>query len=208
MTELCEIMNKYGSDKGSGWHNYTEVYYKFFSKFRNEKLNIFELGLGTNFPDVKSNMGINGSPGASLFGWEEFFPNSDVFGCDIDKRILFDKNRIKTFYCDQTNPTEIFDMWDDSNLKNLKFDIMIDDGLHEFDANIIFFENSFNKLSDDGIYIIEDIHVSYISKFLDYFNQIDKTIFNIEFELLKLENSNNLIDNNLIIIRRNGVSKW
>ena len=25
-TALCAFMNKHGSDKGNGWHNYTKVY--------------------------------------------------------------------------------------------------------------------------------------------------------------------------------------
>ena len=30
MTELCQIMTKEGSDKGSGWHNYTLLYHFLF----------------------------------------------------------------------------------------------------------------------------------------------------------------------------------
>ena len=69
-TELCEIMTKYGSDKGTGPHNYTILYYELFKNIRYESLNIFELGLGTNNIDTPSNMGKNGKPGASLRGWK------------------------------------------------------------------------------------------------------------------------------------------
>jgi hypothetical protein len=47
-------MNKYGSDKGNGWHNYTKLYYKIFKDKRNDELNIFELGLGTNNINIPS----------------------------------------------------------------------------------------------------------------------------------------------------------
>ena len=36
-----------------------------------------------------------------------------------------------------------------------KMDIIIDDGMHTYDANIVFFENSINFLVDKGFYIIE-----------------------------------------------------
>ena len=108
-TPLCEIMGRCGSDKGSSnitksWHNYTSFYYSIFKKLKEEKLRIFELGLGTNDITLPSNMGINGVPGASLYGWQEFFSNSLIYGADIDKNILFNTEKIKTFYCDQTKP--------------------------------------------------------------------------------------------------------
>ena len=37
------------------------------------------------------------------------------------------------------------------------FDIIIEDGLHEFAANKCFFENSIHKLRDKGYFIIEDL---------------------------------------------------
>ena len=107
-TPLCEIMGRNKSDKGSlniheSWHNYTTFYYSIFNELSLKPLRLFELGIGTNNPNLKSNMGINGRPGASLYGFSEFFPNSEIFGADIDKNILFNTDKIKTFYCDQTN---------------------------------------------------------------------------------------------------------
>lgn len=129
-TDLCKIMTDFGSDKGRGHHNYTIYYDKLFNGIKEENLNIFELGLGTNYLDVPSSMGSDGIPGASLRGWKKYFPNSKVFGADIDKRILFEEDRIKTFYCDQTNVRSIQKMWNSELLKDLYFDIIIDDGLH------------------------------------------------------------------------------
>ena len=108
-TTLCEIMGRNKSDKGhinitKSWHNYTTFYYSIFQSLRDKNLRLFELGLGTNNRNIPSNMGENGRPGASLYGWHEFFPNSDIFGADIDSDILFNTTKIKTFYCDQRNP--------------------------------------------------------------------------------------------------------
>jgi hypothetical protein len=101
-------------------------------------------------------MGKYGIPGASLRGWKEFFTNSDIFGGDIDRDILFEEDRIKTFYVDQGSRDSIHALWSSPDLIE-QFDIIIDDGCHEFDFNVRFFENSFHKLKSGGVFIIEDI---------------------------------------------------
>jgi hypothetical protein len=153
-TELCDIMTAHGSDKGNG-HNYTLLCHFLFHHRRREITNVFELGIGTNFTDVPSSMGEGGTPGASLRGWRDFFPRAQIIGADIDKRILFTDDRIATYYVDQTNKVDIADLW--KTLSSTSFDIMIDDGLHTCEANAVFMENSFHKLSQGGYYIIEDI---------------------------------------------------
>jgi hypothetical protein len=200
-TELCEIMNRCGSDKGFGWHNYTEYYHEIFKSLKDKELNIFELGLGTNNPNLPSSMGVDGKPGASLRGWKEYFPNSEVYGADIDKDILFQEDRIKTFYCDQTNKEIIHGMWNLPELNAIQFDIIIDDGLHECNANIMFLENSIHKLKNDGIYIVEDI-INYIIPLYTHHLSNIKNIFNIAYEIIKLENINNTVDNNLLVIKK------
>jgi hypothetical protein len=164
-TPLCEIMTRHKSDKGNGWHhNYTLFYDSILKERRHEKLRIFELGIGTNDVTIKSNMGKYGRPGASLYGWEEYFPNSLIYGADIDKNILFNSGRIMTFYCDQTDPSCISEMWAQPELR-LPFDLIVEDGLHTFKANKCFLENSLHNLKEDGYYIIEDILHSQYSLF-------------------------------------------
>ncbi len=99
--ELKTLFDQYGSDKGSV-HDYHLIY----GVVMCEKLaikNILEVGMGTNNLDVASHMGIFGKPGASLRAFRDFCPNAEIYGADIDKRILFLEERIKTFYVDQTN---------------------------------------------------------------------------------------------------------
>lgn len=156
-TELCEIMNSNKSDKGNGWHNYTVLYHQFFNKLRDCSLNVFEMGLGTNNINIKSNMGPTGRFGASLYGWEEYFPKAKVFGADIDGDLSVTTDRIKTFYADQTSVKSLQNLWSQPDLEGIKFDIIVDDGLHEFYAGKTMFENSFHKLNAGGIYVIEDI---------------------------------------------------
>lgn len=68
---------------------------------------------------------------------ERVFSNSEIFGADIDTDMLFNTDRIKTFYCDQTNPHIIKYMWNEPALEE-NFDIIIEDGLHTFSANVCF----------------------------------------------------------------------
>ena len=64
-TELCKIGRTCKTDKpGNG---YTKVYYEIMKDFREESINMFEIGVYF---------------GASLKMWEEFFPNGKIFGID------------------------------------------------------------------------------------------------------------------------------
>jgi len=189
---LTKLMNDYGSDKGT-FHNYTT----FYEQFKMNDINLFELGLGTNNPNLPSSMGVNGKSGASLFAWRDYCSGSNIYGADIDRDILFTSDRIKTFYCDQRSPEIIKEMWESINCD---FDIIIDDGLHELSANICFFENSIFKLKTSGNYFIEDIHKSELDEF---YKQIEiwKNIYcYLDFKLIKLPHPTNIWDNNILWI--------
>lgn len=207
-TILCEIMQKYGSDKGGKnirktHHNYTTFYYSIFKNFRDRHFRIFELGLGSNNVNIPSNMGKNGKPGASLYGWEEFFPNAKVYGADIDSNILFETDRIKTYYCDQTNPKVISDMWQIKELSGL-FDIIIEDGLHEYNANVCFFENSIHKLNANGYFIIEDINLHTLNLFKPKIKDWKSKYPYLHFTILRIPSDVNKDDNNLIVVKKIG----
>jgi hypothetical protein len=199
-TILCEIMGRHRSDKGhanitESWHNYTTFYYSLF-KDRRDTLRVFELGLGTNNPNIPSNMGIDGRPGASLYGWKEFFPLAQIVGADIDKDILFQTERIQTFYCDQTNPETIKEMW-----RGLEpFDIIIEDGLHTFAANVCFFENSIHQLKSNGYYIIEDVLKEEEPLFLEKIKEWEVRYPDCEFTMLTIPSTKNKFDNALVVI--------
>jgi SAM-dependent methyltransferase len=198
-------MGNHGSDKGShditkSWHNYTIVYNELFKDRRVDTLRVFELGLGTNNTYIPSNMGKYGKPGASLRGWKEYFPNADIFGADIDRNILFTEERIKTYFCDQTEPRLIKMMWDEKDLE-LPFDIIIEDGLHTFEANVCFFENSVHKLAKNGIYVIEDIMRDDIFRFTAKLREWSSVYPTMSFTLMQIPSLVNSVDNTIVIIR-------
>lgn len=202
-TDLCDIMERWGSDK-STFHNYTRVYSRIFDHLRDRKdVRLFEVGLGTNFEDVPSNMGKDGKPGASLRGWREFFPHARIFGADIDIRILFDEDRIQTYYCDQLDAKTIQDMWTKNpELAEDGFDVIIDDGLHMFDANRTFFLNSVHKLRPGGIFVIEDMWQSTTERFWETIQSEWAHAFpDLEFFVISLLRDG-APDNNLLIAQR------
>ena len=198
---LTNVMNKYYSDKGdlNFTHNYTCFYDSIFNEIKNEKLNIFEVGLGSIDTNITFHMSYshkNYAPLASLKAWRDYFFNANIYGADIDKKILKNENRIKTFYVDQTNPTTIHKMYKDIGVDN--FDIILEDGLHEFNANICFFENSIKYLSSKGTYIIEDVYYKDQEKFINYFKKL-----NYNFSIIDIYHELNISNNCLIVIKKN-----
>ena len=195
-------MNFYGSDKGgkNNHHNYSEYYSEIFFHKRKKIKNFLEIGLGTNNTNLPSNMGSEGKPLASLRAWREYFVNANIYGADIDKNILKDEERIKTFYVDQTNPETIYSLFKQIGLD--KFDVILEDGLHEFNANICFFENAIDYLDDNGVYIIEDIYYKDKIKFINYFKNLK-----YNFSIIDLYHQKNIANNCVIVVRKNNEEK-
>ena len=151
--KLGELFNFHGSDKAT-IHNYYLIYSSILNEIENPK-KIFEIGLGTNNIDVVSTMGKDGKPGASLRAFRDYLENINVYGADFDKRVLFDENRIKTFYVDQTDPKTFLNL---SKKIDSDFDLMIDDGLHSPNANLNSLAFFKNKIKKGGYIVIEDIN--------------------------------------------------
>jgi hypothetical protein len=201
-TKLCRIMTRYGSDKGAGWHNYTTVYHHLFRNLGSRRLNLFELGIGTNNPNLPSSMGVDGKPGASLRGWADYFRSGHIFGADIDRDILFNEGRIKTFHCDQLRKSAIEEMWASSPLRD-EFEIVIEDGLHTFEASVSFLENSLHKVRKAGYYIIEDIKQDDLPRWRERLrSHYSVTHTEFSFCLVSLPSKFNDYDNVLLVSRR------
>ena len=90
-------------------------------------------------------------------------------------------------------------MWNEQYLKE-GFDIIIEDGLHTFDANVCFFENSIHKLNPNGYYIIEDISHNEESLFLTKIAEWETQYKDCSFTLLKIPSTINNCDNTLLVV--------
>ena len=175
---LGNILQNNNSDK-STTHDYHILYSFVLDKLGvNSKLNLLEIGMGTNNPTIVSSMGVNGRPGASLYAFREYLPNSNIYGADIDKDILFESDRIKTSYVDQMDSNTFHELAD--KFGNLKYDLIIDDGLHSIGANFNTLLFALNNINENGWIIIEDIHIAENWKAIDFIlssNKNFKTYF-------------------------------
>lgn len=155
--EMCEnleaLFNNYGSDKAT--HGYHILYAKIFEKI-SDNPTILEIGVGSNNTYYPSNMGIEGFPGASLRVFSNLYPDSEIFGADIDKDILNDFENVKMFYLDQN----ILDTYNNKIINQKYFDLIIDDGLHMQSANLNTLFFSLGRLKKSGFLIIEDVSIS------------------------------------------------
>lgn len=204
-TELCHIMMRNGSDKSvvgdKGRHNYTTFYDAVFSPVRTAPLRVFELGIGTTKSWMPSSMGPSGCPGASLRGWRDYFPNAHIYGADIDRDILISEERIATRYCDQCDPASIQALWENPEFAE-GVDIIVEDGLHEYDANKCFFEHSAHKLRSGGVYIIEDLKKEYLTAYETLKELWQFRFPEFTFRIIDLSFPKNTHDNILFVASR------
>ncbi len=133
------------------WMHYFEAYDRFFSKYRGKDIKILEIGVFR---------------GGSLQMWKNYFGNTNnqvqIYGIDIDPECKsFEEENIQIFIGSQ----------DDQNFLQTvkkeigKVDILIDDGGHTMKQQIISFEELFDLVDDDGIYLCEDLHTSYMEQY-------------------------------------------
>ncbi len=201
-TAMCSAMLWCGSDKSLFRHNYTTVYNALLGGARRDSLQIFELGLGSNNSQFAFNMWAHGVPGASLRGWKTLFPRARIFGADIDRASLFQEDRIYTTYCDQLDRSVINEMWKEPGLSD-GMDLIIDDGLHTFDGNVIFLDGSLDRLRPGGFYVIEDIARGELERWRALLSsEMTSRYPGYEFAIVQLPNPYNKSDNNLIVIHR------
>ena len=151
--KLKELYDYYGSDKAR-FHDYHLLYGSLLSEPTSVTA-LLEIGLGTNNPHLVSNMGKRGRPGASLRAFRDFLPKAQVYGADIDRQILFEEDRITTFFVDQTDPASITALA--SLIGDHHFDLIIDDGLHSPNANLAVLDFGLRRLKVGGWLVVEDI---------------------------------------------------
>lgn len=130
------------------WDHYFEIYEKYFSEYIGQQINILEIGI---------------SHGGSLQLWKKYFGDKvNIYAIDINTQCKkLEEEQIKIFIGSQENEQFLQQVFQE--LPDL--DIVIDDGGHTMNQQIISFENLFLKVKEGGIYLVEDTHTSYWHEF-------------------------------------------
>jgi hypothetical protein len=148
MESLREIFDQLDGKLIQKWDHYIEVYDQYFNKYRGKEVHILEIGV---------------SQGGSLEMWKKYFGEKmHLYGVDINPRCKeLEEEQVTIFIGEQEDRNFL------NELKNKipKIDILIDDGGHTMIQQIVTFEEMFSHIKDDGIYLCEDTHTSYIDAF-------------------------------------------
>lgn len=132
------------TDKSSIWHDYLKIYSFYFSPVRAKALKFLEIGI---------------FQGRSVKLWENYFPNADLHFIDISlDACSYFSSRAKYHIADQENPSQLLNVVKEAGGD---FDIIIDDGGHTMQQQIVSFITLFPHLKSGGLYVIEDLHTSY-----------------------------------------------
>jgi hypothetical protein len=148
--KLMALFEHYGSDKPN--HDYHLLYGAILAK--RDCSAVLEIGLGTTDVRFVSHMHGLGKPGSSLRAFRDFLPDARVYGADIDRSVLFEEDRIATFFVDQTDPSSFSAL---AACLPREFDLIIDDGLHAPNANLATLTFGIGRLKVGGCLVIEDI---------------------------------------------------
>jgi hypothetical protein len=149
--ELDRLANKFETDKRPEVHNYCKRYYQYFASIKEMPIRLLEIGV---------------FDGGSHKMWQSFFPNGMIYGVDIDEACKqYDDERIKIFVGDQADTEFLYEIMKEIG----EADIIVDDGGHTMNQQIRSFKTLFPFVKRGGIYVIEDLHTSYVRNFGDCF---------------------------------------
>lgn len=129
------------------WKHYFEIYDRHFAHLRDREISILEIGVES---------------GGSLELWRSYFgPRAKIVGADINPKC-------KAFESPGTSGTSvrIGDQGDTAFLAQLAsefgpFDIIVEDGSHRHDHQIVAFKALFPHLKPGGFFCCEDLCTSY-----------------------------------------------
>jgi hypothetical protein len=149
MTTLSELVNNSYTDKNTT-HSYLNLYQNLLQRKKETAKHVLEIGIG-DFGEKN---------GGSIKLWKDYFKNATIYGLDIlpISRVmdeLITNQRVKLYTSinayDETFFTNTF------LNKNIKCDVLLDDGPHTLASMVLFIRLYSQIMADDGILIIEDV---------------------------------------------------
>ena len=125
-------------------HRYDRFYPIYLNKFHDKQIHLLEIGI---------------QGGESMSLWKKDVPNATIHGLDIDEKPSIDETIM--YKVDQCNVSQLTEWATD---KESLFSVIIDDGSHVPEHQILTIETIWPTLRPGGIYIIEDIETSWWKK--------------------------------------------
>lgn len=197
MKTLLELFKKYNnyenvdypSDKNS-YHSYIEdVYEEYFSTYRNEKINLLEIGVAHS---------------GSIRLWNDYFKDAQIYGIDNFSCGEEIKNKSEDLIDGKLKNVKI--ICDDAYAENISgklpdFDIIIDDGPHTYESQILAIRYYLPKLKPGGYMFVEDIPIDWDYDLYDDDLQnhpwmvglINEILKGYHYKILDLRRSPNLV---------------
>ena len=124
--------------------HYLDVYHRLLAPWRSQNISFLEIGIWK---------------GGSIKMWQDYFgAESRLTFLDIDPACkAFEVPGLTVEIGDQSDGIFLQDV----ATKHGPFDIIIDDGGHKMHQQIASFNALWPRLSDGGLYVVEDTHTSY-----------------------------------------------
>jgi len=155
--ELTQLADRFGSDKGSRKHRYTELYHMLFQPHRQRALTFLEMGLMIGGPEhgIDKDREVQEPPSVRM--WLEYFPNAHIIGLDVSDFSAYETDRFSFYRCDMDKRDNIAEAAEAMTAAGQAPDIIIDDASHASRHQQDAFLTLFPKLASGGLYIIEDL---------------------------------------------------
>ena len=160
------------------WKKYFPIYEKLFEKYKNKEITFVEIGV---------------LDGGSLEMWKKYFgKNSRIIGIDNNPECKkFENQNYEIFIGSQSDPK----FWSNFFSKVGDVDIILDDGGHTNDQQIITLIESIEHIKNGGLHVVEDTHTSYQKHYgnpykYSFINFSKKTVDDINSAFPNIKNFN------------------
>lgn len=152
METLNDFGLKHKTDKSTITHCYLDNYAKYFEAYRDREFVMLEIGV---------------AGGASIRMWREYFPKAKVYGIDNNPDCagegIFIGNQTDTEFLDRV-------------ISEIGVpDVIISDGSHVGDEEVLTWKHLFPKMKSDGIYVLEDTATFYNNHYSGAFQSNGRT---------------------------------
>ncbi len=151
---LTDLADRYGSDKGSTKHRYTELYHMLFHPYRDQDIVFLEMGLLIGGPEHGKSADRVTTDLPSIRMWLEYFTKAKIHGLDVSDFSWFEHERFEFHRCDMDDRDQIADAIDEIDPAPT---IVIDDASHASHHQQNAFLEIFPQLESGGLYVIEDL---------------------------------------------------